>query len=146
MITVSKPYIIKGSQHIDDRGILSFINDFDMSSIKRMYTISHPSTSIIRAWQGHKVEKKYFKCVKGSFLVSLIKIDDWKNPSYNLKPVNFILDSKKTEILSIPCGYANGFKALEENSQLVVYSNLNLDDAKDDQYKFDEKLWFDWNH
>lgn len=141
---IQKPYIIKGDQYSDHRGTLSFVNDFDMSPIKRMYMIEHPSTSIIRAWQAHKVEAKYFKCIKGRFLVAAVAIDNWEHPSTGLVPQTFILDVHDTTVLHIPGGYANGFKALDDNSQLMVFSDLNLEAAKDDQFRFDENLWMDW--
>lgn len=144
MTNNSKPYIILGNQHTDERGTLSFINEFDMAPIKRMYVIHHPFTTIIRAWQGHKIESKYFKCTQGKFLVALVKIDDWSKPCVNLQVETFILDAKKTEILHIPAGYANGFKALDADSELLVFSNLNLEEAINDQYRFDESLWMDW--
>ncbi|WP_417619717.1 dTDP-4-dehydrorhamnose 3,5-epimerase family protein [Oceanihabitans sediminis] len=140
-----KPEIIIGNQHKDHRGTLSFINDFDLSHIKRMYTITHESVDVIRAWQGHRIESKYFKCIKGRFLVSIVAIDDWEAPSENLKPELYILDAKKTEVLHVPSGYANGFKALDVDSELLVFSNLDLESAKNDQYRFDQNLWLDWN-
>ena len=136
--------IIIGNQHTDHRGTLSFINDFDMAPIKRMYIIKHPDTAIVRAWQGHKIELKYFKCIKGRFIVGVVAIDDWNTPAKNLSPEVFVLDASKTEILYIPNGYANGFKALDNNAQLLVFSNMDLEAAKNDQYKFDENLWMDW--
>jgi len=139
------PTIIIGNQHKDHRGLVSFINDFDMSPIKRMYIIRHDSIDVIRAWQGHKIEAKYFKCMKGRFLVSVVAIDDWETPSNTLKPENYILDANKSEVLHIPAGYANGFKALDSDSELLVFSNLDLESAKNDQYRFDENLWMDWN-
>lgn len=139
-----KSQLIQGNQHTDDRGTLSFINNFDMSPIKRMYTITHNSTKVVRAWQGHKIESKYFKCIKGRFLVAVVAIDDWETPTENLKPEHYILDAEETEVLYIPSGYANGFKALEENSELIVFSNLDLEEAKNDQYRFKENLWMDW--
>lgn len=145
MTNKSSPKIIPGNQHSDHRGTVSFINDFDLTPVKRMYTIQHPSTSTVRAWQGHKIESKYFKCTQGRFLVALVKIDNWDEPSPNLHPETFILDSKNTEILQIPAGYANGFKALEANSELLVFSNLNLEEAKEDQFRFGESLWMDWD-
>lgn len=141
----SKPSLIKGNQHSDERGTVSFINDFDLSPVKRMYTIQHPSTTTVRAWQGHKIESKYFKCLKGRFLVAVVAIDDWVSPSENLKPERYILDANNTEVLHIPAGYANGFKALDTDSELLVFSNLDLESAKNDQYRFDENLWIDWN-
>jgi len=136
--------IIKGSQHVDSRGTVSFINDFDMSTIKRMYTIYHPDRAMVRAWQGHRIESKYFKCIQGRFLVAVVAIDNWTTPSGNNTPKYYVLDASKTEILFIPNGYANGFKSLETDSQLLVFSNTDLDSSKNDQYRFDEHLWVDW--
>jgi len=140
----TKPNLIKGAEHTDHRGTISFINDFDMSPIKRMYTIKHPSTDIIRAWQGHQIESKYFKCIQGRFLVALVAIDDWNTPSENLVTKVFILDAKNTEVLYVPNGHANGFKALDKDSKLLVFSDQDLESAKNDQYRFDENLWMDW--
>ena len=45
----------------------------------------------------------------------------------------------------IPLGYANGIKALETNSKLIVFSSQTLENAKKDDYRFEKNLWFDWN-
>lgn len=140
-----KIQIIKGNQHTDARGILSFINDFDMSAVKRMYTINHPSITIVRAWQGHKIESKYFKCIRGRFLIAAVAIDDWDNPSRKLTPKTFILKADDTEVLYIPKGYANGIKAIDEDSELLVFSDLDLETAKTDNYRYDCGLWRDWD-
>lgn len=145
-IKTSEPLLIKGNHHSDERGSVSFINDFDMTPLKRMYTIQHPSTSIVRAWQAHKIESKYFKCIQGRFLVAAVAIDNWDSPSTHLKPKTFILDAQNTEILCIPGGHANGFKALEADAQLLVFSDMDLESAKDDQFRFDASLWMDWTH
>lgn len=145
-ITRLAPYVITGNEHIDNRGKLCFINGFDMTPIKRMYTIEHPSTSVIRAWQAHNIESKYFKCLKGRFIVAAVAIDDWDNPSPVLQPKTFILEARTNEVLCIPGGHANGFKALDPESQLLVFSDMDLDSAKDDQFKFDPHLWMDWNN
>ncbi|MDT0294036.1 dTDP-4-dehydrorhamnose 3,5-epimerase family protein [Mesonia ostreae] len=139
-----KLQLIKGNEHTDHRGTLCFINDFNMSSIKRMYTITHPSTSIVRAWQAHKMESKYFKCIKGRFLIAAVAIDNWENPSKKLQAKTFMLDAKNTEVLQIPAGYANGFKALDADAQLLVFSDKGLESAKNDQFRFDENLWMNW--
>lgn len=139
-----KPQLIVGNQHSDQRGTLSFINAFDMTPIKRMYTIVHPSTKIVRAWQAHKIESKYFKCIKGRFLIAVVAIDDWQQPSSDLRAQTFVLDAQNTEVLCVPGGYANGFKALDADAELLVFSNLDLEAAKDDQFRFEEGLWMDW--
>lgn len=143
--SINHPILIIGSKHVDARGTLLFINDFDMSPIKRLYIITHPSVDIVRAWQAHKIESKYFKCIKGRFLVAVVAIDNWDAPSKELPVQTFILDANKSEVLCIPGGHANGFKALEADAQLMVFSDLDLESAKDDQFRFDENLWMDWD-
>ena len=66
------PYIIKGGNYTDERGGLEFYNDFDMSQIKPVYFTTHFDTEVIRAWQGHTIESRWFCSVKGSFQVKLI--------------------------------------------------------------------------
>ena len=136
--------IIDGGLYNDERGILRFVNDFDFSDVKRFYQIENSSTEVVRAWQGHKVENKYFFVSAGSFLICCVEIDDWDNPSLDLSVENIILTANENSVLMIPGGYANGIKALEEGSKLMVFSSDNLDDAKEDDYRFPAELWFNW--
>ena len=71
--------VITGGNHTDKRGTLTFNNDFDASDIKRIYTIENESTKTIRAWQGHKIESRWFSAIKGSFEIKLIKIENWES-------------------------------------------------------------------
>ena len=137
--------IISGGSFNDERGTLRFVNDFDFSDVKRFYQIENNSTDIVRAWQGHKVENKYFFVTSGSFLICGVKIDNWENPSKNLPVEKYIMSSKESQILMIPTGYANGIKALEENSKLMVFSSNNLEDAKNDDYRFPANMWYNWS-
>ena len=141
---MQQPAIIKGGTHTDHRGILSHVNGFDMQEIKRFYFIEHPSTSVIRAWQGHKMEKKWFFVTKGSFLVKTIKVDDWENPSDKPDSAEFILSNSESEILYIPGGYANGFKAMEDNSGMIVFSNFTIEESAADNYRFEKEKWNRW--
>lgn len=133
-----------GDTFKDHRGTLSFVNDFDMSEIKRFYTIVHPNTEIVRAWQGHQFEQKWFTVVQGSFKLAAVKIDDWGSPSPTLRPHVVTLTDVIPQVLHLPAGYANGFKALEPNSKIIVFSDKSLEDSKKDNYRFDSKLWLDW--
>ena len=139
------PHIIPGNSFTDSRGTLRFVNDFDFSDVKRFYQIENSSTDVIRAWQAHKKENKYFFASSGSFLICAVEIDDWDNPSPNLDVKEFILSATTSAILMIPSGYANGIKALEEGSKLLVFSSNTLEDGKDDNYRFDKDLWYDWD-
>jgi len=139
------PRLIEGGVFSDDRGSLQFVNDFDMSEIKRMYITTHPNTKTIRAWQGHKIEKRWFFCVKGSFKVKLVKIDNWDNPSSDCKLIEFELSENTPQVLYVPNGYANGFKAIEDNSKIMLLSDYGLNEIEDDNYRFDNTKWANWD-
>ena len=58
-------------------------------------------------------------------------------------PEIYTLHSDKLEILRIPGGYANGFRALEQGSELLVFSDSYLEASKNDDFRFDlEKVPF----
>jgi len=137
--------LIEGGSFADARGSLLFVNEFDFKSVKRFYQIVHPDIKVVRAWQGHKIEHKHFYIAQGSFVIATVRIDDFTNPSLNLKTEETILTAKNPAILSVPPGFANGIKALSSNSILVVYSNLTLIESKHDEYRFDSSLWLNWD-
>jgi dTDP-4-dehydrorhamnose 3,5-epimerase-like enzyme len=132
---------IMGDISIDHRGTLRFVNDFGFKGIKRFYTITHPKTSTIRAWRGHKIETKYFYAVKGSFLINWIHIDNWEQPSDNLHIHARVLSDKKSEILKVSPGYVNGLKALQPDSIIIIFSDMNMADSKKDDYRFPADSW-----
>jgi dTDP-4-dehydrorhamnose 3,5-epimerase len=141
-----RPEIIVGGNYKDERGQLDFFNDFDMSPVKRVYFTTNLETNTIRAWQGHIVESRWFVCVSGSFNVKLIEIDDWKNPSEDLKVYEYELSANKQEVLYIPNGFVNGFRALEANAKLMVMSDYRLNEVENDQRRFDQNKWTKWNN
>ena len=143
---LEKPIIIKGGQFSDERGSMRFVNDFNFGDVKRFYFIKHSDTTVVRAWQGHQFEKKYFYPILGSFVVAWVKIDDFENPLDNLIPEYHILSTKNSEIISVPKGYANGLKALEPNSELMIFSDMNLEESVKEKIRFDANLWFDWQN
>lgn len=133
--------IIKGDKHIDERGVLQFINSFDLKNIRRMYFIEPANTELIRAWQGHKTEWKYFLVTQGSFTIGLVKIDNWEKPSKNTTPYFYDLDSIKPCVLVVPGGYANGIKSNQAGSKLMVLSSSTIEDAQGDEFRFPDSNW-----
>lgn len=127
--------LVIGNHHADSRGLLTFNNDFDASDVKRIYFIENCDTSFIRAWQGHREERRWFTVVCGSFEIKLILIDDWKNPSPNLQQEVFVLTSENLVILPIPKGYVSSIKALEDKSKLMVMADY-LKGEIHDEYRF----------
>ena len=69
----------------DHRGSVEFFNELNLSEYKRFYTVTNPKIGTVRAWHGHKKEKKLIKVLSGNFLIGVIKIDDWENPNKTLK-------------------------------------------------------------
>jgi dTDP-4-dehydrorhamnose 3,5-epimerase-like enzyme len=136
------PQIIPGASHTDHRGTISFVNDFKFEGVNRFYTIHHPNTSIIRAWQGHTQDSKYYYPVKGSWVVAWVKMDfeipeeDWK--------VDFIkLKATDNKIVFLPPGYANGFKALEKDSIIIGFNASGKEEEKE-ILRWDAGRWLDW--
>jgi len=134
------PYLIKGSSFTDERGKISFVNDFEFNNVKRFYIIKHFNKTI-RAWQGHQKEEKYFYAITGTFLVNLIKIDNWQSPSKLINPTQFYLNTNKQNILFIPKGFVNGFVNLENNSELLVFSTTTLKESIKDDYRYDKNYF-----
>lgn len=141
---MNNPFLIKGGIFNDDRGRLRYVNDFQLENIKRFYTITQSPENGPRAWQGHKTESKYFYCLKGSFTLKLIRIENWDYPDDSHEVASYNLTELSSEILAVPGGYANGVMALEKSSQLLIFSEKTLEEAKGDEIKFDKDKWNNW--
>jgi dTDP-4-dehydrorhamnose 3,5-epimerase-like enzyme len=126
------PKITKGNSHTDSRGTLFFNNDFEASVIKRFYVIENQNTDFIRAWQGHKIEQRWFSAVQGAFKIQLICIDNWENPSKESEQFGFVLQAEKLDVLHIPQGYVSSIQSLEEGSKLLVMSDYLMGEVKDE--------------
>ena len=137
--------IIDGEIFRDQRGQISSLNAFRFPGVERFYFIHHPDTSVIRGWHGHQHEKKWFYCVKGSFTVGLVEIDDWENPSPDLKVQKCHLTEQESKIICVPEGYANCIKAAIPDSILLVFSGKTLPEAYSDSWRYDSKLWITWS-
>ncbi|WP_262896180.1 WxcM-like domain-containing protein [Luteirhabdus pelagi] len=136
-----QPKLIPGGIHKDKRGMLQFLNDFDMSPIKRMYVTTHHDTKTIRAWMGHKIESRWFFCTRGAFIIRLVAIGKDDSPTGPVR--SFQLKSSASEVLFIPPGYASGFKAEEEHSSLLIMADYGFGEI-DDTLKFSTKEFLAW--
>ena len=120
--------IIEGSSFQDNRGLIRFIIDFDLELIRRMYVIK-PELDVIRAWQGHKKESKWFYVLSGSFQVQTV------NMLYLNHRQDIILRSNENKVLNIEPGNYNGFLALEESSELLVFADQTLQESKEGYFR-----------
>ena len=130
------PKIIKGNSFTDIRGTISFNNSFDASEIKRMYIIQNSSINIIRGWQGHKVEQRWFSAVQGEFEIHLIEVDNWETPSKDLQSIKYNLNSDKMNVLHVPPGCVSRIRSKEPASKLLVMSNYGIEEIND-EYRYE---------
>jgi len=137
--------VIDGEIFRDQRGQISSLNAFRFPGVERFYFIHHPDVSVIRGWHGHQHEKKWFYCVKGAFTIGLVEIDDWENPSSDLKAQKYHLTEQESKIICVPEGYANCIKASVPGSILLVFSGKTLPEAYSDSWRYDNKLWITWS-
>lgn len=138
--------IIEGDIFKDYRGQISTLNSFHFEGVKRIYIIHHPDISVIRGWNAHQNERKWFYCLKGTFSVALTKIDNWENPSPNLQARVFKLTEEKSRLVCVPPGYGNCLKAHTPGAIMLVLSDKTLAEAANDSWKYDGKLWVDWDN
>lgn len=131
------PKIIGGGLAVDDRGSVSFVNDFDFSNVKRFYMVENHREGFIRAWHGHQREGKYIFVANGTALIGAVALD-------SDVPQKFVLSDKAPKILYIPPGYANGFKTLEVNTKVIFYSTSTLEESIGDDIRFSFNKWNIW--
>lgn len=142
IMTLTTPTIIPGASHTDHRGTISFVNDFNFEGVNRFYNIHHPSTDIIRAWQGHTHESKYYYLVKGIWLIAWVKMD-FSIPEDQWIAEHIILKASDNNLLFLPPGYANGFRALESDSIITGFSVPGKEEET--LLRWDSCKWFDWS-
>lgn len=132
-----RPKFIKGDISIDDRGQVSFVNDFNFKNVKRFYMVSNHRQGFIRAWHGHKKEAKYVFVPKGSVLVGVVKLG-------SKEPKAFVLSEREPAVLYIPPGYANGVKTLTADAQVIFFSTSTTKQSLDDDIRFPARHWNIW--
>jgi dTDP-4-dehydrorhamnose 3,5-epimerase len=142
---MSEPRLIKGGIAVDDRGIVTFVNDFDLAGTRRCYTIRNHRKGYVRAWHGHKVEAKYFTVVRGAMLICGVRIDNWEHPSKDLPVHRFVLSEQSPAVLHFPAGFANGMMSLTDDAQLLVFSTTTLQESLNDDFRFHARHWDPWS-
>lgn len=128
-----------GGLAVDERGVVRFVNDFNFKGVKRFYQVENHRKGFIRAWHGHQVGAKYVYVTNGTILLRLVKMSD---PTVQVK---FTLSSLKPTVLYIPPGYYNGFKTLEEHTNVMFFSTTTLDEDKNDDIRASWDLWDNWD-
>lgn len=136
-----QPRLIEAGIAVDDRGQLTFANDFQFEDVKRFYMVENFSNDVIRAFHGHLKEAKYALVVAGSAIIAVVAMDDTEKPNQQNQVFRYVLSSRKPSVLYIPAGYANGFKALENGTKVMFFSTATLAESERDDYRFPHDYW-----
>jgi dTDP-4-dehydrorhamnose 3,5-epimerase-like enzyme len=137
--------LYKGGLAVDDRGALGFVNDADLQPVRRFYTVRNHNAGFIRAWHGHRHERKLVTVVAGSALVCAVQVDDWDNPSADLPVVRHVLTASAPSVLDIPAGWANGAMSLTADATLLYLSTSILAESHGDDIRFPSRFWDPWH-
>lgn len=141
---MTEPTIVNGGIAVDDRGELVFANELLLNRFKRFYLIKNHAPQFVRAWHGHKKEGKGIFVLQGAAIVGAVEVDDWENPSTDLKVHRHVLSAKKPQVLVIPPGFANGIMTLSSDSLVLVFSSSTLEESSGDDYRFPSRHWDIW--
>jgi dTDP-4-dehydrorhamnose 3,5-epimerase-like enzyme len=137
--------LIRGGIAVDDRGRLSFVNDFDLSQGRRFYIVENFAVGTVRAWHAHRHERKWVMAVAGAALACCVKIDDWESPSADAEVDRFVLSADQPAVLEIPGGYANGAMSLVSGTKLMYVSDATLEASLEDDIRFPARYWDPWH-
>ena len=129
------PELIQGGMHIDTRGALRFCNDFDMSAVRRFYTISNSAECPIRGWIGHKRETKWFFPLKGKTEIVVETMEDLNAEMQSGgEAETFVLDASEPKVLKVPNG--NWF-CIEQHdgAEVMVFSDCKVGEYENDDFR-----------
>ena len=141
-----EPKLIHAGQHLDDRGVLTFCNEFGLAGVKRFYTISNHRREFVRAWHGHARSCTWLWPISGIWRVAangMSAPDALGAPvmAFVSKPQTFVIDSRS--ILFVPVGWYNGHQNLTEGSVLGVFSTATMEEVATDDCRLPWDHWPD---
>ena len=129
--------LIQGGLHTDARGVLRFCNDFDMSAVKRFYTVSNSSEQPVRGWIGHKKETKWFFPVRGKTVIEVERFgQDLQDGQDCVGGVTakFVLVADEPNVVKVPPG--NWFKIVQDgDAEIMVFSDCRVGEFEGDDFR-----------
>ena len=128
-----KPELIVGGAHSDVRGVLRFCNDFNMSAVKRFYTIANSAEQPVRGWIGHKKETKWFFPLRGVTTIEVEPMDLAAKNAEDAKP-SVVLAADKPSVLKIEPGTWFCIKQ-DGNAEVMVFSDCKVGEFENDDFR-----------
>ena len=152
--------VIRGGRYTDARGSLRFCNDFDMSAVKRFYTIANSVEQLVRGWIGHKKETKWFFPVRGKTVIEVERFvgnelscklgvvscklggevsgSECRVSGFEFgegaKRIKVILSAEEPRVLKVPPG--NWFKIVQNgDAEIMVFSDCRVGEFEGDDFR-----------
>ena len=125
------PQEIVGGTYADSRGVLRFCNDFDMSAVKRFYTIANSAEQPVRGWIGHKKETKWFFPLKGR---TIIVVESFNHGILGNGAEEFELNAEEPKVLKVEP--ENWFCIKQDgNAEVMVFSDCKVGEYENDDLR-----------
>lgn len=138
--------VIKSPAFFDQRG--GFIKLFNQQAsilekyeIKQVNFVQNKEKGIIRGLHyqtGTFAESKFFRVLKGR--IQLAFVDLRSAPFNNKKAGTFTLDSPDVGVL-VPRGFATGYLTLEEDTEVLYYSDNIYEPSAEKGLRWDDPLF-----
>lgn len=138
------PRFLAGAKAVDDRGSVSFVNDFNLADYRRFYTVTNHSSGFIRAWHGHLKESKAITVISGAALIGCAELTSNINPDKEVSVTRVVVSEHNPGVLLIPKGYANGIMTLTDDAVVLVFSDTSVEESINDDYRFPFDYWDIW--
>lgn len=123
----------QGGTYADARGLLRFCNDFDMSAVRRFYTIANSVEQPVRGWIGHKRETKWFFPVKGVTEI-VVEPMDLAAKNAEVAKSSVVLAADKPSVLKVEPG--NWFCVKQDGSaEVMVFSDCKVGEFENDDFR-----------
>lgn len=125
------PQVINFKLNADDRGMVyGALTELNLRGIKRTYVVKNWAKGMIRAWHGHKKAETYMHVIKGAAKLAATPMEGVAG-----EQLIVTLSEYTPGVLYIPAGFYNGSITLEDDTRILVYSTLLLEDVKDDDFR-----------
>lgn len=128
------PQVINGGAHADVRGLLRFCNDFDLSAVRRFYTIANSAARPRRGWIGHRKENKWFFPVRGETTIVVLPMADASTNPTHYSRLHYTLRAETPAVLKVPC---NNWFYIEQHdgAEVMVFSDCKVGEYENDDFR-----------
>ncbi len=120
----------------DARGEVRYCNSFDMTPVRRFYTVRNSAAAPVRGWIVHLRENKWFYPVRGVTRIRTAPCPDPASAPPSAAVSESILRADAPSVLHVPPG--NALAIVQDGSaEVLVFSDATLEESKYDVWRFD---------